>query len=123
MTCYRSKDDWHSYFKKNLDDMKLADMRAHLAHCPECQHLVLQIQETAEFLAQGRITVNPPASLKINVMMAIDKNRYIESPANVELQGEQQSVVARIHPDTYNFRLAKKQTNSSHRFELKIFSF
>lgn len=76
MTCYRSRDNWHSYVKNSLNEAELEGLATHLTHCPECQDIVSVIQETAGILARSRVILSPPAAIKLNVMMAIDKNRY-----------------------------------------------
>ena len=76
MTCYRSRDNWHSYVKNSLDEADLESMTTHLSHCPNCRDIVSAIQETADLLAKSRIILSPPAGIKLNVMMAIDKERY-----------------------------------------------
>ncbi|MGC7872940.1 anti-sigma factor family protein [Desulfosporosinus sp. SYSU MS00001] len=76
MTCYLSKDDWHSYYKKSLDRQKLDEMSSHLTQCPECQNILWQIQETAELLAKGRINFDPPPNLKLNIMKSITRSGY-----------------------------------------------
>ncbi|KLU65516.1 hypothetical protein DEAC_c26530 [Desulfosporosinus acididurans] len=76
MTCYLSKDDWHSYYKKSLDRQKLDEMSSHLAQCSECQNALWQIQETAELLARGKINFDPPPDLKLNIMKTITKSGY-----------------------------------------------
>lgn len=76
MTCYRSRDNWHSYVKNSLNEAKLEGMATHLTHCSECRDIVSVIQETAGILAKSRVILSPPAAIKLNVMMAIDKNRY-----------------------------------------------
>ena len=76
MTCYLSRDNWHSYVKNSLNEAELEKMSTHLTHCPECRDIVSVIQETAGILAKSRIILSPPAAIKINVMMTIDKNRY-----------------------------------------------
>jgi len=59
-----------------LNEAELEGMDTHLRHCPECQDIVSVIQKTAGILAKSRVILSPPAAIKINVMMAIDKNRY-----------------------------------------------
>ena len=76
MTCYRSRDNWHSYVKNSLSEAELEAMTTHLSQCPECQDLVSVIQETSGILTTNRVILSPPASIKLNIMMAIDKNRY-----------------------------------------------
>ena len=89
MTCYRSRSNWHSYVKNSLDEVELHELTTHLKKCPECRDTVAVIQKTADILAGSRAIHRPPVDIKINVMQAIDKNRY------------------------------KKGTNSPHPFELK----
>ncbi|HWQ40612.1 MAG TPA: hypothetical protein VN456_01080 [Desulfosporosinus sp.] len=84
MTCYRSQDNWHSYVKNSMNAAELDEMTSHLAHCSECQNTVSLIQETAGFLAKSRADLIPPSTIKINVMMAIDKDRYKENLAGAE---------------------------------------
>ena len=76
MSCYRSRDNWHSYVKNSLNEAEMAYMTTHLTHCSECRNIVSVIHETASQLEKSRIILSPPAAIKINVMMAIDKNRY-----------------------------------------------
>lgn len=76
MTCYRSRDNWHSFVKHSLNEADLEEMATHLRHCPECREIVSTIQETADLLAKSRVCLYPPQELKLNVMLAIDKNRY-----------------------------------------------
>jgi len=76
MTCYRSRDNWHSYVKDNLNALELEELTTHLTRCPECRRLAAGIQETAVILASSRVILPPPASIKLNVMIAIDKNKY-----------------------------------------------
>ena len=76
MTCYRSRDNWHSYVKRSLTESALDGLSTHLKNCPECREHVSAIQETAGFLAKNRVTLSPPALIKLNVMSTIDKNRY-----------------------------------------------
>ncbi len=76
MTCYRSWDNWHSYVKHSLSEAERQNMAAHLTHCSECRDIVATIQDTTKILAKSRVVISPPASIKLNVMMAIDKNRY-----------------------------------------------
>jgi len=96
MTCYRSRDNWHSYVKRSLTDSALEGLSTHLKHCPECREHVSAIQETAELLAKNRVIFSPPASIKLNVMSAIDKNRYKKvSPSHLfELKNWGFSMVA-----------------------------
>lgn len=96
MTCYRSRDNWHSYVKNSLNEAELEGMSTHLTHCSECRELVSVIQETAGILAKIRITLSPPAAIKLNVMMAIDKNRYknVNSSSLFELKNWGLSMVA-----------------------------
>jgi len=75
MTCYRSRDNWHSYVKDSLNALELEELTAHLTRCPECRRLAAGIQETAVILASSRVILHP-ASIKLNVMIAIDKNKY-----------------------------------------------
>lgn len=79
MTCYRSQNNWHSYVKNSLSEAELDEMTSHLAHCSECKNTVSLIQETASILVKSRADLIPPSSIKINVMMTIDKNRYKKS--------------------------------------------
>lgn len=102
MTCYLNKDDWHSYYQKSLDRQTLDEMSNHLAQCPECQNILWQIQETAKLLAKGRINLNPPPDLKLNIMEAINRSRY-QAGSNKELP--------------------QKETASSHHFELRNWGF
>lgn len=76
MTCYRSREDWHSYVIKSLSEAELEVLSTHLTYCPECRDLVSVIQETADILTMNQVILKPPASIKLNVMKAIDKNRY-----------------------------------------------
>lgn len=76
MTCYRSRDNWHSYVKNSLNEAELVGMSTHLSHCSECRDIVSVIQETAGIFAKSRVIIAPPAAIKINVMMAIEENRY-----------------------------------------------
>lgn len=76
MTCYRSRDNWHSYVKDSMNEAELEGMATHLTRCPECRDIVATIQETANLLAKSRVTLSPSATIKLNVMMSIDKNRY-----------------------------------------------
>lgn len=99
MTCYRSKDNWHSYVKNSLNEAELNGLADHLTQCPECRKLVSVIQETERLLAKSRVTLCPPASLKLNVMMAIDKNRYKET-------------------SSYSFPQTQKSANADQRFGL-----
>ena len=96
MTCYRSRDNWHSYVKNSLNKADLESMASHLTNCTECQYIVTTIQETAAIIAKSRITLRPPAAIKLNVMMAIDKNRYkkVSSSHLVELKKWGISLVA-----------------------------
>lgn len=96
MTCYRSRDDWHSYIKHCLKEAELEEMFTHLTHCPECRDIVSTIQETAGLLAKSRVNLRPPAEIKLNVMKAIDKNRYkkVSSPHLFELKNWGFSMVA-----------------------------
>lgn len=82
MTCYRSRDNWHSYVKTSLSEEELDEMTSHLADCPECQDVVSVIQETREGLAKSRVNFHPPAAIKINVMMAIAENQYKDNLPN-----------------------------------------
>lgn len=79
MTCYRSRDNWHSYVKNSLSEAELKEMTSHLAHCPECRDVVSVIQETFNGFAKARVNFHPPTAIKFNVMMAIDKNLYLET--------------------------------------------
>ncbi|KUO77869.1 MAG: hypothetical protein APF81_11400 [Desulfosporosinus sp. BRH_c37] len=96
MTCYRSQDKWHSFVKKSLNEEELKGMANHLIHCPECRAIVSVIQETADSLAKSRVILSPPAVIKINVMLAIDKNKYkrISSSHLFELKNWGFSMVA-----------------------------
>lgn len=96
MTCYRSRDNWHSYVKHSLNEVELEEMATHLRHCPECCEIVSTIQETAGLLAKNRIILHPPQGIKLNVMMAIDKNKYkgISSPHLFEIKNWGFSMVA-----------------------------
>ena len=76
MICYRSRNNWHSYVKNSLNEAELEGMTTHLTHCPECRDIVSIIQETASTLAKSRVILSPPAAIKLNVMMAIDKSKY-----------------------------------------------
>lgn len=76
MTCYRSRDNWHSYVKRSLTESALEGLSAHLTHCPECREHVADIEETASLLAKNRVSLTPPASIKFNVMLSIDKSKY-----------------------------------------------
>lgn len=89
MTCYRSQSNWHSYVNNSLDQVELRELTSHLTKCPECRDIVSVIQTTASLFAESRAVLRPPVDIKINVMKAINHNRY------------------------------KKSTNSSHLFELK----
>ena len=100
MTCYRSRDNWHSYVKNSLSEAELNEITDHLKLCFECQNTVSLIQETAGILAKSRVDLSPPSTIKINVMMGIDKNRYKENLAGAEPQ-------------------ARNCANSSHHLELK----
>lgn len=100
MTCFRNQENWHSYVKKSLTKEKLDELTAHLTHCPDCQITVAHIRETAQILSESRTTLTPPLDVKVNVMLAIDKNRYKE------------------RSDTFR-PLTKKNANSVHLFELK----
>lgn len=84
ITCYRSRDNWHSYVKNSLSEVELAEMTSHLANCSECREAVSLIRETIESFAKKRVILNPPDTIKLNIMMAIDKKMYLEtsSPAN-----------------------------------------
>ena len=86
MTCYRSRDNWHSYVKNSLNEAELESMATHLTHCPECWDIVSVIQETTGILAKSRVILSPPAAIKINVMMAIDKNRYQKASSTHRLE-------------------------------------
>jgi len=79
MPCYRSRDNWHSYVKKSLSETELDEMTSHLDHCSECHDVVSVIQETVCSLTKSRVDFLPPTAIKINIMMAIDKNRYVEN--------------------------------------------
>jgi len=96
MTCYRSRDNWHSYVRNSLKEAEIVDVSAHLTHCPECRHIVSVIQETASSLTKNRIILSPPAEIKLNVMLAIDKNRYkkVSSSHLFELKNWGLSMVA-----------------------------
>ncbi|HZK55458.1 MAG TPA: zf-HC2 domain-containing protein [Desulfosporosinus sp.] len=95
MTCYRSRDNWHSYVKNSLSEAELETITTHLTQCPECRDLVSIIHETADFLAKTRIIFSPPASMKLNVMSAIDSNRYKKVSSHVfELKNWGFSMVA-----------------------------
>lgn len=85
MTCYRILDNWHSYVKSSLSEAELHEMTSHLTNCPECRDLVYIIQKTAGSLAKSRLDFLPPAAIKINVMMAIDKNRYVKHLSSTKL--------------------------------------
>ena len=76
MTCYRSQGGWHSYVKNCLSEEELEAMATHLTHCPECRDLVSIIQETNGILAKSRVILPPPDTIKLNVMMAIEKDKY-----------------------------------------------
>lgn len=76
MTCYRSRDNWHSYVKKHMDRNELEEMTAHLTACPECREVVWGIQEMLSGLRKNQLILTPPPTLKIQVMAAIDKNKY-----------------------------------------------
>lgn len=96
MTCYRSRDNWHSYVKNSLSEAELEVMTTHLTQCPECRDLVSIIHETADLLAKNRIIFSPPASIKLNVMRAIDNSRYkkVSSSHVLELKNWGFSMVA-----------------------------
>ena len=96
MICYRSRNNWHSYVKNSLNEAELEEMAIHLRHCPECREIVSTIQETAGLLAKSRINLRPPQELKLNVMLAIDKNRYkkVSSPHLFEIKNWGFSMVA-----------------------------
>lgn len=79
MTCYRNRDNWHSYVKNSLSEAELDEMASHLTHCPECRDVVSVIQKTVGSFAKTRINFRPPPEIKINVMMAIDKKLYVET--------------------------------------------
>ncbi|MCO1600773.1 anti-sigma factor family protein [Desulfosporosinus nitroreducens] len=79
MTCYRSRDNWHSYVKNSLSEAERDEMASHLSNCPECRSIVAIIQETLESLAKNQVILCPPLDIKINVMKAIDKHRYREN--------------------------------------------
>ena len=64
-----------------MSEAELDEMTIHLAHCPECQNTVSLIQKTAGIFAKSRLDLIPPSTIKINVMLAIDKNRYKENLA------------------------------------------
>lgn len=120
MTCYRSRDDWHSYVKNSLDDAELHEMTAHLLHCSECQNAVVLIQKTVNILVKGRFVLNPPADIKTNVMMAIDKNRYKENLAYVKPQAQKKTLGYTNTSQNLNFETGfKKGSRSSHLFDLK----
>ena len=82
MTCYRSRDNWHSYVKNSLSEGEAEEMASHLAHCSECHDVVSLIRETIDSLAKNRVILSPPTAIKINVMKAIDKNKYRENLSN-----------------------------------------
>ncbi|MHB8076249.1 zf-HC2 domain-containing protein [Desulfosporosinus fructosivorans] len=96
MTCYRSRNNWHSYVKASLNEAELEDMTAHLTHCSECLDIVSIIQETAGIFAKSQVILSPPSTIKLNVMMAIDKNRYkkVSFPHLLELKNWGFSMVA-----------------------------
>lgn len=79
MTCYRSRDNWHSYVRHSLSEAELEEMASHLMHCPECQGIVMVIEKTLDKLSQNKVIFSPPLDIKINVMKTIDKNRYKEN--------------------------------------------
>ncbi|EHQ87970.1 anti-sigma factor family protein [Desulfosporosinus youngiae] len=83
MTCYRSRDNWHSYVKRSLSKAELDEMASHLEHCPKCRSVVAGIQKTLDNLAKTQVILSPPADLKINVMKAIDTYRYKENLVSV----------------------------------------
>ncbi|AFM40094.1 hypothetical protein Desaci_1055 [Desulfosporosinus acidiphilus SJ4] len=121
MTCYLSKDDWHSYYKKSLSKSKLEEMSNHLALCLECRNNLLQIQETANVLAAGRTALTPPEDLKLNIMKAIDKHKYQIKPSSIE-KCEQQPSTAHRNLDTYDDGHPHKTANSP-LFELRNWGF
>ncbi|MBC2726604.1 anti-sigma factor [Desulfosporosinus sp.] len=79
MTCYRSRDNWHSYVKHSLSKAELDEMASHLAHCSKCRSTVAIIKKTLDNLTKKQVILNPPADLKMNVMKAIDKSLYLNN--------------------------------------------
>jgi len=79
-----------------LSKAELEGMATHLLNCPECRDIVSVIQATAGLFAKSRVILPPPAVIKLNVMMAIDKNRYkkVSSPHLFELKNWGFSMVA-----------------------------
>lgn len=84
MTCYRSRDNWHSYVKQSLSEKELNEMASHLENCSECRSIVTSIQETLNSLAKCQVSLPPPMEIKINVMKAIDKNLYLDKVVMVK---------------------------------------
>jgi hypothetical protein len=76
MTCFRIQGDWHSYVKKSLSELELHEMSTHLARCSQCRDIVSTIIETSCILTNYRTVPNCPADIKLNVMAAINKNKY-----------------------------------------------
>lgn len=83
MTCYRSRDSWHSYVKHCLSEKDLNEMTSHLSHCPECREIVFDIRKTFDKLSKNKVTLNPPLDIKVNIMEAIDKNRYKQNLVSI----------------------------------------
>ncbi|MHB8126765.1 MAG: anti-sigma factor family protein [Desulfitobacteriaceae bacterium] len=51
-------------------------MTNHLFYCSECRHTVSDIRDTSVSFAENQTVLQPPVSIKINVMAAIDKQKY-----------------------------------------------
>ncbi len=107
MTCYRRQDNWHSYVKNSLTAAELESMTSHLENCPECRDTVSVIQETAASFAKNRVKYCPPPAIKLNVMMSIDKNRYLVNLA---------------HADSLT-QISFTKTTTPHFFELRNWGF
>ncbi|CAA7602673.1 Hypothetical protein DEACI_3352 [Acididesulfobacillus acetoxydans] len=76
MTCFRSRDRWHSYVVKSLSRMEMREMETHLERCAECRARVAAIRETSGFLAVARVPLIAPPMIKDQVMAAIDMGKY-----------------------------------------------
>lgn len=80
MNCSKYKDKLHSYIKNNLKESERLELTAHLKSCFDCNRKIAEIKKAEDFFRASKITLSPmimpPPDLKLNIMAAIDLNKY-----------------------------------------------